>query len=155
MPTGTELLRWLLAAFHLLAFGIGLGAIWVRARALQGAPDEGCIRRVLRADSWWGVAALLWLVTGLLRLMMGTEKPTTYYMANHLFWLKMGLFILVFLLEVGPMIGFVGWRNALRHGKAPDTSQAPRWALTSRVQVGLVVLLLFVATAMARGLGAR
>lgn len=155
MPTGTELLRWLLAAFHLLAFGIGLGAIWVRARALQGVPEEGCVRRVLRADSWWGVAALLWLATGLPRLLMGTEKPTAYYLANHLFWLKMALFLLVFLLELGPMLGFIRWRNALRQGKAPDTTLAPRWALISRVEIGLVLVLLFVATAMARGFGTR
>ena len=29
-------LRWLLAAVHLLALGIGLGAVWARARSLAG-----------------------------------------------------------------------------------------------------------------------
>ena len=62
------LVRWLLAAIHLLALGIGLGAVWVRARALRGSPDESALRRALTADGVWGLAALLWLSTGLWRL---------------------------------------------------------------------------------------
>jgi putative membrane protein len=149
------MLRWLLASFHLLALGIGLGAIWVRARGLQGLPEPSCLRRVLRADVCWGLAALLWLGTGLPRLLIGTEKPTAYYLANHLFWLKLGLFGLVFLLELAPMVALGRWRSALRHGQTPDTSLAPRWAFISRVEVGLVLLILFIATATARGYGAR
>lgn len=149
------MIRWLLASFHLLALGIGLGAIWVRGNALRGVPDPSCTRRVLRADIWWGIAALLWLGTGLARLLAGTEKPTAYYIANHLFWLKMAVFGLVFLLEIGPMVAFGRWRRALRHGQTPDTALAPRWALISRIQSGLVVLLIFIATAMARGYGSR
>ena len=149
------MLRWLLASLHLLALGIGLGAIWVRARALHGLPDLGCLRRALRADAWWGLAALLWLGTGLPRLLVGTEKPTDYYLANHLFWLKMSLFGLVVLLELAPAVAFTGWRAALRHGETPNTTLAPRWALISRIEAGLVLLLLFTATAIARGYGAR
>ena len=31
--------RWLLAAVHLLALGVGLGAVWARGRALAGELD--------------------------------------------------------------------------------------------------------------------
>src|SRR5262249_30821806 len=98
----TVFFRWLLASFHLLAFGIGLGAIWVRGRALRSPHDPAAIRRALRADIWWGVAALLWLATGLPRLFLGLEKPTSYYLHNHVFWLKMSLFLLIILFEMGP-----------------------------------------------------
>ncbi len=37
-------IRWLLAALHLLALGIGLGAIWARGRAL----DTGAASRFAR-----------------------------------------------------------------------------------------------------------
>ena len=59
--------RWLLAAFHLLALGVGLGAVWARGRALRGALDTPSLRRVFYADTWWGVAAFLWIGTGVLR----------------------------------------------------------------------------------------
>lgn len=48
---------WLLAAVHLLGLGIGLGAVYVRARALRGELDRGGLRRALQADIWWAVAA--------------------------------------------------------------------------------------------------
>jgi len=32
------MLRWLLATLHLLALGIGMGAIWVRGRSPAGRP---------------------------------------------------------------------------------------------------------------------
>jgi putative membrane protein len=150
----TVFLRWLLASLHLLAFGIGLGAIWVRGRSLRSPHDPAAIRRALRADAWWGIAALLWLATGLPRLFLGLDKPTSYYIHNHVFWLKMALFLLIFLLEMGPMITFAGWRRAMRRGASPDTSSAPRWAMVSRIQLVLLILILFTATAVARAFGA-
>jgi putative membrane protein len=147
-------LRWLLASVHLLALGIGLGAIYVRARSLQAAANPASVRRVLRADTWWSVAALLWLATGIPRLFLGLEKPTAYYLANHVFWLKMALFLLICLLEMGPMMTFIGWRRALRRGATPDTSAATRWAMVSRIQLLLLILMLFIATAVARAYGA-
>lgn len=146
------MLAWLLASLHLLGLGVGLGAVWVRGRAFRQAPDAQAVASALRADSWWGIAALLWLGTGLPRLLLGTEKPTGYYVASHTFWLKMTLFGILLLLELGPMVDLVRWRLALARGQTPDTSRARRWAGISRVETGVVLAILFVATAMARGL---
>lgn len=149
------MLRWLAASVHLLAFGIGLGAVWARGRNLAAIPDPVALRRALQADNWWGVAALLWLGSGLPRLLTGLEKPTSYYLANQLFWLKMGLFGLVFLLEMLPMIGLIRWRLALAKGATPDLSAAPGFARISRMQAAVLVAIVFVAAAVARGYGAR
>jgi len=84
-------IRWLLAAVHLLALGVGLGAVWARGRALQAPLDVPALRRVFYADTWWGIAAVLWIGTGLVRAFGGYEKGAFYYLHNHLFWAKMGL----------------------------------------------------------------
>lgn len=148
------MLRWLLAAGHLLALGIGLGAVWVRARALASVvSDRAALPRALAADSAWGAAALLWVTTGLWRLFAGTEKPTQYYFGNHVFWTKMALFVVILALELRPMITLIRWRIALAKGGVPDLTPAPGLARISRVQAALVVLMVLAATAMARGLG--
>jgi putative membrane protein len=94
--------RWLAASLHLLALGIGLGAVWTRGRALRSALDPDDLRRVFLADTFWGLAALLWISTGLWRLLAGLEKGTGYYLQNHLFLTKMALLVLILALETVP-----------------------------------------------------
>jgi putative membrane protein len=147
------LTRWLFAAAHLLALGIGLGAVWVRGRALQAELDGAGLRRVFYADSWWGVAAVLWIGTGLVRAFGGLEKGSAYYLHNHLFWAKMTLLGLILALEIGPMVALVRWRVRLARGELPDTRAAGRFARISFLQAWLVVLMVLAATAMARGYG--
>lgn len=146
--------RWLLAAIHLLALGIGLGAVWTRARALGGELTPVGLRRVFAADSWWGVAALLWIITGLMRAFGGYEKGSAYYLHNRLFLAKMALLVLILALEAMPMITLIRWRAALGRGQIVDTSPARRLAMISTVQTVLTVLMVLAATGMARGYGA-
>jgi len=147
------MLRWLLAAVHLLALGIGLGAVWARGRALRRELDTAGLRRTFEADNWWGVAALLWIATGLARAFGGFEKGAAYYLHNHFFWLKMALFATIFALELAPMLALMRWRGQVRRGERPDTTRAAAFARISAVQALLVVLMVLAATALARGYG--
>jgi putative membrane protein len=146
-------IRWLLAAFHLLALGVGLGAVWARGRALQGDLDAAGLRRAFYADTWWGVAALVWIGTGLARAFGGFEKGSLYYLHNHVFWGKMGLLVAILVLELRPGVTLIRWRRLVARGDAPDTRGASRYAQVSFVQAALVVLMVLAATAMARGYG--
>lgn len=142
--------RVLLAAAHLLALAIGFGAIHVRARGLLAGSDAG--RRVaLSADAWWGGAALLWLATGLYRAFGDLEKGSAYYLDSREFLAKMALFAVIVALEVWPMLVLIRWRIALAQGRAPDVSQAARLGWISHVQTLLLVAMLLLATALARG----
>jgi len=145
--------RWLLAALHLLALGVGLGAVWARGRALQGELDPAGLRRVFYADTWWGVAALVWIGTGLVRAFGGFEKGSFYYLHNHVFWGKMGLLVAILVLELRPMITLIRWRRLVARGEVPDTRAKRGFARSSFVQAALVVLMVLAATAMARGYG--
>jgi putative membrane protein len=147
------LLRWLFAWLHLLGLGIGLGAVWARARALRGPLDAVGLRRVFYADGWWGVAAVVWIGTGLVRVIGGLEKGMDYYLQNHVFWGKMALLLGIFVLEIGPAVTLVRWRAQLARGAQPDTAPAGRFARISYVQAILVLLMVLAATAMARGIG--
>lgn len=147
-------LGWLLAVLHLLGLGIGLGAVYARSRALRGVLDGPGLRRVFLADSWWAVAAGLWIVTGLIRAFAGFEKGTDYYLQNHLFLTKMGLLLLILVLEIGPMVRLIVWRRSMAQGVVPDTTSASRYARVSMIQAVLVLLMVAAATGMARGFGA-
>jgi len=146
-------IRWLLAAVHLLALGVGLGAVWARGRALAGELDPAGLRRAFYADTWWGIAAILWIGTGLARAFGGFEKGSFYYLHNHFFWTKMGLLAAILILELRPMIALIQWRQLVARGEVPDTRAASTFARISFIQGTLVVLMVFAATAMARGYG--
>src|SRR4051794_31609463 len=92
---GGRMLRWLLATIHLLALPIGFAAVIARARALRGAPNRAALRRAFDADTWWGIAALLWIGSGTLRAFGGWEKGVPYYMHNLAFAMKMLLLLAV------------------------------------------------------------
>lgn len=147
-------LRWLFAALHLLGLGIGLAAVWSRSRALKGDLSHDGLQRVFLADTFWGIAAGLWIITGMVRAFTGLEKGPAYYLGNSMFLVKMGLLVLILALEVWPMVTLIRWRLKARQGERPDVSVALAIARVSQVQVGLVVLMVVAATAMARGIGA-
>jgi len=142
----------IVAALHYLALAIGLPAVFLRGRALKGSLDDAGLRRLFAADSAWGAAAALWVATGLLRAFGGLEKGSSFYLRSPLFYLKMALFLAVVALEVSPMITFIAWRKGRRRGARLDTSQAPALFRLTHIQLALTVVMVFVASAMARGL---
>ncbi|HEV8533667.1 MAG TPA: DUF2214 family protein [Methylomirabilota bacterium] len=143
------------SALHVLALALGLPALYLRGRALKGPLDREGMRQLFAADTVWGIAAVLWVVTGLLRAFAGLEKGSQFYLASPLFWTKMALFVAVLLLETSPMATFMRWRMQLRRGQTPDTSRARALYILNHVEMALVVLMVFVASFMARGFGLR
>ena len=143
----------IVSALHLLALAIGLPSVYLRGRALKGTLDAAGFKRLFTADGVWGVAALLWIATGLLRAFGGLEKGTQFYLTSPLFWVKMTLFVLILLLEIWPMVTFIRWRVALGRGGQPDVARARELYIVNHIEMALVVLMVFVASFMARGLG--
>ena len=145
----------IVSALHLLALAIGLPSVFLRGRALKGRLDREGLRRLFAADTVWGIAAALWLATGLLRAFGGLEKGTAFYLGSWLFLTKMGLFVLIVALEIRPMVTLIRWRAAMRGAGTPDTSAARSLYQLNHVELALVVVMVFVASFMARGYGLR
>ncbi len=152
------MLRLVLAWAHLMALGIGLGAVWARASALRNVSEKDSLSRAFTADTWWGIAAVIWIGTGLARLLAGTEKAPGYYMHNDTFLAKMTLLVVILVLEVWPMATLIRWRT-LKSRLALDppshATAARRIATISYVQAALATVMVALAVAMARGYGAR
>src|SRR5262245_45878441 len=143
-------IRALVASTHYLALALGFWSIIERGRAVRALTGSNNFeiqaKRVFFYDNFWGMAALLWIGTGLLRAFGGLEKGTAYYISNGLFWTKISLFALVILLELFPMTTFIRWR--IRTRKAlPIAISEDRLKILSRIntfEVILVILIVFV-----------
>jgi putative membrane protein len=146
-------LRILLAALHLTGLGVGLGAVWTRARGFRDTLDGPSLRRLFAADNWWGLSAVLLIGSGLWRLLSSIEKPTAYYLHNHVFWLKMTALVGILLLEIAPMVTLIRWRVMVARGAPIDGKRAALFATISYIQAGLLLVMVAAATAMTRGVG--
>src|SRR5919199_4491466 len=127
----------LFSSLHLLALAVGLPSVFLRGRALRGPLDEPGIKRLLMADALWGLAAGLWIVSGLVRAFGGLEKGSGFYLASPLFWVKMGLLLLILALEIWPMVTFIGWRIARPRSRHPDQIHARGLYVINQLQLGL------------------
>ena len=146
-------LSYLLATLHILTFGLGFYGIWSRADALKKLKDVSGLNEVFKADNFWGIAAMLWIATGLWRTFGGLEKGSHYYLRSKTFIAKMALFLLVFIIEIKPMVTLIRWRIRKRKNETIDFSSAPLLGRLSYIELGLVAIIVFLATAMARGIG--
>jgi len=149
------MLRVALAILHLLALAIGLQAVLQRAQWLTKPLTADVVKRVLHADSEWGLAAFLWIGTGLWRYLGSSEKSSAYYEHNAFFLAKMALLLVVLLLEIKPMVTLIRWRIALGRGaplqELPGIDSARALSRASAIQGILVVLMVVLAVAMTRG----
>jgi putative membrane protein len=146
-------LSYIIATLHILTFGIGFYSIWSRANALKKLRDASGLNDVFKADNFWGLAAVLWIVTGLWRAFGGLEKGSNYYLHSTAFIIKMALFLLVFIIEINPMVTLIKWRMQKRKNELIDFSAARRLAFLSHIELGLITIIVCFATAMARGIG--
>jgi putative membrane protein len=140
----------LLSAVHVLTLALGLGAVFSRGRALAGPLDDEGWRRLLAADTAWGAAAGLWIASGLGRVFFGGKQPD-FYWHNGFFWVKLALFAVVFVLELGPMVTFMRVRSARKRAAPLPRFSIETYRRINSVEIALVVAIVFVAALMARG----
>jgi putative membrane protein len=135
-------------AHHILVFGL------VALLAMEGLMLRGLAvdtARLARVDGRYGLVAALVVAIGVGRVLWG-GKGWAYYEANPFFWAKIGLFLALGLVSIGPTLLFIRWRKASA-GTAPFTPPADELK-RARTWVGLeawlLVPLLASAAAMAR-----
>ena len=107
-------------------------------------------------DIIYGVSAGVVLVIGLLRVFY-FEKGAAYYAQNWFFWIKMAAFALAALLSIYPTVRFISWNKFFAKGQPPEISDqdAARIKLFLRLELLAIVLILFSAAMMARGVGMK
>jgi putative membrane protein len=138
---------------HLAAFTVAATLIYEFVAYRKGLGVEEA-RRIQRVDLAYGISAGLLLVVGLLRMFF-FEKDANFYTHNPMFWIKMSLFAIIGLLSIYPTIRFIQWNSLLKAGQAPEipNDEFKRVRLLLSLELVGLVLILFAAPAMARGIG--
>jgi putative membrane protein len=123
------------AAFlHHLCFIAIMLALFAEILLLKEAPTLATAAKIRRYDAIYGIAALLVIVIGALRVMY-FEKGPGYYMHSAAFMAKMLFFFAAGLLSLYPTVTFLNWGAAIRQGVAPVLADAERRRLRLAVHV--------------------
>lgn len=135
-------------AHHIAVFGLVALLAMERLALRDGAVDPA---RLAKIDGAYGLVAGLVIAIGVCRVIWG-GKGWAYYAENPFFWSKMGLFLAIGLLSIGPTLLILRWRKAaagaaLFTPPAVELQRARQWIGLEAV---LLVPLLACAAAMAR-----
>jgi uncharacterized membrane protein len=147
----TQLVSALISAGHVVGIAGVMAFSALRLVALRRR-DVDAIRF---ADNGNGIAAIALYGAGLYRLFGELEKPLSFYTANHVFWTKMGLLALAFLLEIYPQYVVLPWhfRVSRKLPVEPKPGQIERMFSFAAWQLPCLIGAIFCAAMMARGIG--
>jgi putative membrane protein len=111
-------------------------------------------RRIQKMDLLYGISAGFVLIVGLLRVFY-FEKGAPYYAQNWFFWTKMAGFAFAALLSIYPTVRFFSWNKFFSRNQIPEISDQDvrRIKMIMRLELLAIVVILFSAAMMARGLG--
>jgi len=148
----------LLAAFvafiHFLAFFVLTTTLVLQLGLLTDSISVATARRIQRADRIAGIAAILVLIFGFLRVYY-FEKGADYYFDNTFFLIKLALFIAAALISIYPTVSYARWSPELKQEIAPEIPAATLLRIRKIIHYELIAILgiLLCASLMAKGFG--
>lgn len=141
------------AYLHYLGFMFAFGALVIESQTLKKDLSVEEAWRLVIADTIYGLSAVTIVITGVLRVMY-FGKGTDYYLNSSVFYVKVGIFIIVSLLSLYPTFSFVSWVKGLRDRQAPSLElsqlQWLSWLIRGEL-MGFALIPLFAAI-LARGI---
>jgi len=142
------------AYLHFLGMMILMATLLAEHVMLHSQMPPVHIQRLARTDLFYGMAAGLVFLTGLLRFAY-FGKGIHFYLGNPVFYIKVGMFLLVALISVYPTMRFLAWRKMLKQGDLPalDPYIVTRLRIAIRLELGLLIVIPLLAVLMARGIG--
>jgi putative membrane protein len=145
---------WALASLHHLGIFTLAATIAAELAILSTNLDARSIGRLARIDAGYGIAAIFVVIAGIARVIWGA-KGYEYYMANHVFWTKMLLFLVVGLLSIAPTMRYIAWARRLRADAAfrPPAAEVGRMRRYLWAEAAVFLAIPVAAAAMARGYG--
>ncbi len=139
---------------HYLCIIICFGALLFERLQLKTDLNRNECISIIIADIIYGIAGLLIIVTGILRVKFFGQGPD-FYTQNPLFWFKIGSYIAIGLLSLYPTITYILWALPLSKNKLPEINAdlVTRFRFIINFELIGFSIVPLLATLMARGVG--
>jgi putative membrane protein len=144
----------IMAYFHFLGIMTLMATLLAAHVTLQPDMTRLHLQRLAMIDLLYGIAAGIVFLTGLLRFAY-FGKGIHFYLGNPVFYVKVGMFLLVALISLYPTMQFLSWRKMLKQDQLPevDRQKVTQLRTVIRLELGLLIVIPLLAVLMARGIG--
>lgn len=137
----------LAAIFHHLLFLAVFSALLFEHLLFRRSLTVGQARQIQILDIVYGVAALLILVVGALRVFL-FEKGASFYFSQPFFWAKIASFVVMGIISIYPTVVFIGWRKRTNKQEAPEIGEKQAKAITLMIRLELTLFVAMVVFAV-------
>lgn len=154
MPSGPPIVAAVFAWLHLLAIGLAAGLLMAEHWLCRRMPDRLQARLLGQVDLGYQLALIGAFATGFARVLYYGQDGA-FYLANHLFWLKIAVFVGIALVAIGPSLQYLRWNREARSAPsfAPLTQEVERVRSAIALGLGLWLILPLISILVARGFG--
>lgn len=146
---GAVMLEIIITYFHVLGFVFVFASLAIEHMLFEPTLNARAARRLAIVDLFYGISALIVIITGLLKIFV-VGKPASFYLHVWPFHAKMTLFLLILVLSAFPSRHFIKNRNLPESGEAHYPAAIK---MILRLELLLFVFIPFLALMMARGYG--
>lgn len=144
----------LFAYLHYASIIALAGSLMLELFAYHQNINEKELKMLQKADTLYGVMAILVVATGLIRSFY-FEKGSEYYYSNPIFLIKFGLFLVIGILSIYPTVWFIRWGKQLKQEGVFRITQKQNTYISTilKIEVALLFIMPLLAALMARGFG--
>ena len=134
---------------HYLGFAMMFAMLAVELALFRPAVPGPVARRLARIDGFYGLAALVVIATGLLKVF-SYGKTASYYGQNFIFHIKLTLFVVLLIMSIMPTIRFLKARKA---ADADTVTYPAATGVLLRIEMAVLVAIPLLGVLMAHGYG--
>jgi len=140
---------------HYIGIMTLMGALIAEHLMMKPGMRKSEINSLSAVDAIYGISAILVLVTGLLRWFIVDPKGADFFTHNHMFHVKVTLFIIMAILSIFPTIRIMKWRKKAKSEPnfEPSTKDVKKQLMFIRIELLLIVVIPLLAVMVARGTG--
>jgi len=145
----------LIPYLHYIGIMILMGALISEHVMLKPGISKDQIKSLALVDLIYGISAGLVLITGLLRWFMVDPKGAEFFTKNHLFHIKITVFVVIVFLSIYPTRKFLKWRRQVNTSEIfePGEKEVKKQLMFIRIELFLLAIIPLLAVLVARGTG--
>ncbi len=145
----------LIPYLHYIGIMILMGALLAEYFIVKQDISAAQIKSLANIDLVYGTAAVLVIVSGLLRWFVFDSKGAAYFNANPLFHIKLSLFVVIVILSLFPTMKFHKWLKQVMRGELNGLSSKEMRKTLLFIRIELLLLALIPVLAVMVELGKR